>query len=399
MHMTRPLMPPGGSKPATHDTDAELTWPPPPDARFATGVLDVQTSRIISIQEAAGTPGVLDGTDDSESPAFSADSTSVRCAAEPALAAARRETGAVRRINGRRPLRWLLSARSAMTLLAALVVIQAVLIVAVLFRGRNPGISERTLQPPAAPPRTASTTPAPPPVAPVAVALADTGTADSPRPASTALSIPTEGRLLVRSDPAGASVVVDGRRRGTTPLMLEDLPPGSHRVQVGTASASLEQSVTIEAGGTTTLVVPMSGPTSAAGWISIGAPIALQIFENDRLLGSSLEGPIRLGPGTHRLQLVNGPLGYRSEQAVTIRAGEVERLRPAMPEGVLHVNAQPWANVWIDGEPAGETPLANIRVPLGHHEIRFRHPSFGEQVRQVVVSAHEPARISVSMKP
>jgi len=40
-----------------------------------------------------------------------------------------------------------------------------------------------------------------------------------------------------------------------------------------------------------------------------------------------------------------------------------------------------------------------MAVALGQHEIRFRHPSLGEQVRQVVVSAAEPARVSVNMKP
>ena len=75
------------------------------------------------------------------------------------------------------------------------------------------------------------------------------------------------------------------------------------------------------------------------------------------------------------------------------------RLRPALPDGVLHVNAQPWANVWVDGQRVGDTPLANVKVALGQHEIRFRHPSLGEQVRQVVVSVAEPARVSVNMKP
>jgi hypothetical protein len=180
---------------------------------------------------------------------------------------------------------------------------------------------------------------------------------------------------------------------------VDGLAPGPHRVQVGTAGASLEQVVAIEAGSTTTLVVPMTNPAANAGWLSIDAPIALQIFDNGRLLGTAAEGPLRVAAGTHRLELMNEPLGYRQQQEVRVRAGEVARLRPSIPDGVLNVNAQPWANVWVDGEPAGETPLGNIKIALGQHEIRFRHPTFGEQVRQVIVSAREPARVSVSMKP
>jgi hypothetical protein len=34
---------------------------------------------------------------------------------------------------------------------------------------------------------------------------------------------------------------------------------------------------------------------------------------------------------------------------------------------LLNVNARPWANVWLDGRAVGETPLANLRVPVGEH--------------------------------
>ena len=40
------------------------------------------------------------------------------------------------------------------------------------------------------------------------------------------------GRVMVRSEPSGAQVKVDGRDRGTTPVLIEDLTRGSHRVQV-----------------------------------------------------------------------------------------------------------------------------------------------------------------------
>jgi hypothetical protein len=36
--------------------------------------------------------------------------------------------------------------------------------------------------------------------------------------------------LEIRSTPPGATVTIDGQRRGTTPLVLSDLPPGAHRV-------------------------------------------------------------------------------------------------------------------------------------------------------------------------
>ena len=46
-------------------------------------------------------------------------------------------------------------------------------------------------------------------------------------------------------------------------------------------------------------------------------------------------------------------------------------------------NAQPWADVWVNGEKQGETPIGNITVPIGTHEVVFRQPR--DKVRKRVV--------------
>ncbi len=135
-----------------------------------------------------------------------------------------------------------------------------------------------------------------------------------------------------------------------------------------------------------------------SGYVDVRAPIDVQIFEGGQPLGSSADGPLSLGPGSHRLQLRNEALGYEGEADVMVIAGEMARLRPAVPDGLLQVNALPWAHVLVDGRPVGDTPLGNLRVPLGRHEIRFTHPELGEQVRQVVVSASAPTRVSVDLR-
>ena len=42
----------------------------------------------------------------------------------------------------------------------------------------------------------------------------------------------TVGSLLVESRPAGASVIVDGRHAGTTPLRLSDVRTGNHAIRI-----------------------------------------------------------------------------------------------------------------------------------------------------------------------
>jgi hypothetical protein len=69
-----------------------------------------------------------------------------------------------------------------------------------------------------------------------------------------------------------------------------------------------------------------------------------------------------------------------------------------VPNGRISINALPWANVWIDGSAAGETPLANLSMPIGQHEIVFRHPQLGEQRQTVVVKTEGLTRVSVKFQ-
>ena len=42
----------------------------------------------------------------------------------------------------------------------------------------------------------------------------------------------TTGALVIESRPSGATVFVDGRRMGTTPMSLPDSSPGTHRIRL-----------------------------------------------------------------------------------------------------------------------------------------------------------------------
>ncbi len=208
------------------------------------------------------------------------------------------------------------------------------------------------------------------------------------------------GDLQVRTDPPGAKVVVDGQTRGTSPVTVKDLAPGSHVVVLQNDLGSVNEDVTIQPGATASLVVPMKAPQGApvSGWISISAPAELQIFENDRLLGTSRTDRIMVAAGRHDIEVSNEALGFRTTQSIQVAPGQVARLRPDWPMGTIAINATPWANVTLDGKDLGETPVGNTSVAIGTHEVVFRHPQLGEQRFTATVTANTPARLSVDMR-
>lgn len=99
-------------------------------------------------------------------------------------------------------------------------------------------------------------------------------------------------------------------------------------------------------------------------------------------------------PQRHQLTFTNRDLGYSSSQTVDIEAGE-ERSSNLQPTGTLNLNALPWADVWIDGKKVGDTPVAGLRLPLGIHDIVFRHPQLGERTMTTTVRADTASAASV----
>jgi hypothetical protein len=214
------------------------------------------------------------------------------------------------------------------------------------------------------------------------------------------------GDLLVRTDPAKAKVTVDGKLYGRSPVTVKGLTAGTHRVMLENESGTFSDDVVIEAGTTASLVVPMTAPkpqagavaANVSGWIAINAPADVQVFEGGRLVGSSRTDRIMVAVGRHDFEMVNEALGYRSTKSVDVAAGQVATVKPDWPKGSMAVNALPWAEVSIDGERVGETPIGSVSVPIGTHEIVFRHPDLGERRTTATVTTGAAARISMDMR-
>jgi hypothetical protein len=208
------------------------------------------------------------------------------------------------------------------------------------------------------------------------------------------------GQLSVKTDPPGATVTIDGQRRGVTPLMIDGLTPGTHTVGLQNTLSSVTEQVTIEAGTTAALVVPLSAPQGipVSGWVSLTTPVEMQLFEDGRLVGSSRSDRIMMSVGDHTLQIANEALGYRATRTVQVSPGKVTPIRVEIPRGTAALNASPWAEVWIDGERAGDTPMGNVSLAIGTHDVLFRHPELGEQRHTVTVTLNGTARLSVDMR-
>ncbi len=212
---------------------------------------------------------------------------------------------------------------------------------------------------------------------------------------------PSTGSLLIQSDPAGAKVSVDGVPHGVAPVSVSDLAPGDHEVVLqAEGGGAVRQRVVIQAGVTSSVLAPVAtasaGPVS--GWLSVKSPVAMEIREGGRQIGTTDTDRIMLTAGRHELEIVNDTLGFRSNRVVVVPPGKVAALGVELPQGAINLNASPWAEVWIDGRRVGETPIGNLPIAIGPHEVVFRNPQLGEKRQAVSVTLGAPVRLSVDMK-
>ncbi len=194
---------------------------------------------------------------------------------------------------------------------------------------------------------------------------------------------------------------IDGEPRGVAPLTIPDLKVGDHVVTVrGGSGEAVNRTVNVQAASTASLIISMSGTTAfASGWLAItSGGVPLQIWEKNALVGTTETPRILLPAGSHELELVNAGLDYRLTRSVQISAGQTAAVAIKPPMGTISVNALPWAEVWIDGQRAGETPIGNLSIAIGNHEMLFRHPELGEQRKTVAVGALKPVRVGVDMR-
>jgi hypothetical protein len=203
------------------------------------------------------------------------------------------------------------------------------------------------------------------------------------------------GRLVVSSSAANsARVFVDGTMRGMTPLTVDDLGVGAHVVRFESAKGSVQRTVNVAAGETVQV-----DETIFPGWLLVNSPIDLAINEGSRIIRLDDRGQAMLPPGSHELHLENKALGYQEVRQVEVRPGETSRLSITPPTSTLNVTATAPAEVWLDGVMVGQTPLADLAVEIGTHDLRVKGTAGERRVTALVTVKPFEVNVDFAERP
>ena len=175
--------------------------------------------------------------------------------------------------------------------------------------------------------------------------------ATAPRSSTATPAPPATGTLIVRSTPSGASVAVNGRWRGRTPLTLRELPLQSYNVRV---------------------VQP--------GFEAAAESVALTSDTPERSLALRLQQRPRAAPRP-------------------AAPAPPEPASPAVYTGSLYVDSRPrGARVSIDGRAVGVTPLRVSEVRIGSHVVRLELPDHRIWSSSATITAGQEQRVTGSLE-
>ena len=209
-------------------------------------------------------------------------------------------------------------------------------------------------------------------------------------------------RVSITSQPSGATVIVDGMDRGTTPVTLFDLAPGRHHLKYRLAGyverdrffntndapgPYIEKNEVLEEEkGLLLLKTEPEGCDIQIDGVSVG--------RTPRLVTHLA------AKGVYNVKLRKA--GYQ-DQVISVkfegRKPLVREEKMVLASGTIDISSEPaGAEVTVNGIVKGVTPLRVEEVPRGRATVKFRLDGFAEEVRELAINAGDIQALPIVLK-
>jgi hypothetical protein len=223
----------------------------------------------------------------------------------------------------------------------------------------------------------------------------------------------TTGSLYVLSDPTNANIYLDAVYKGRTPMTITSIAPTTHILEIDHAGYyDWKSTVEVPAGGTKTVSATLNPmPTSTVGWVYVSSsPGGASVTLDGNPVGQTpYSGSLKLNniaAGDHTVALsLAGYSPYSAQTSVLASTvSEVSAIlqpsSPASSTGGLSISSTPaGANVFIDNNFVGITPLTQDSVPGGTHTVTIRMEGYQEYSVSTPVNAGATSTVSAALMP
>ena len=198
---------------------------------------------------------------------------------------------------------------------------------------------------------------------------------------------PQGGSVLIQSTPKAVDVIINDKVIGATPLVLTGLPVGEYTAQLRSPNYA-ERALSWEIKDARPVII-RADLKSNIGAIELNStPENARLFIDGKLVGETpYRGSLSVGKYQIRLER-DGYLPYQSH--ITVGLGQTVRETFAMTAspGALEVTSSPsGAQVTINGQVRGTTPLVLQDIPAGKYAVTVSQAGFDNAEETVEVAA------------
>ena len=206
------------------------------------------------------------------------------------------------------------------------------------------------------------------------------------------------GGLLIKSEPSGAYVKLDGRKqKGTTPLTVGNLKPGKHVVQLRKGILKYQGTAVVVPDKYSTVTLTLVKPK---GRLEVQSrPAEAVIILDGKYAGKTPKIIRDVEAGEH--ELVLHLKGYVSKKK-KMRLGAKQlrkliRVRFKRAGDIMVTSKPKGAVVFINGEKSGQTPLT-LSISPGRHRIKVELPGHSAVTQKVRVKAGKKAEVVLQLE-
>lgn len=192
------------------------------------------------------------------------------------------------------------------------------------------------------------------------------------------------GLVLIKSNPDGVDISVNGAHRGKTPLLLADLPRGSYRVKASSAGyQDREMELKVEGRTPQKLIMDLNSDSARLTINSTPAGAAVVV---DGLSRGVTPCVIEREPAGEKKIALSLADYAPFQNTVTLRSGDDQKIEAVlipMPASLSIVGAPAGAKVYLDDQLRGQVPLTLTTISPGSYSVRVEMSGYEPETRAI----------------
>ncbi len=213
----------------------------------------------------------------------------------------------------------------------------------------------------------------------------------------------TNSTLRIISNEPDVEIFVDGEQKGKAPVTIQSIKPGEHIVGGRkTRFKPVEQTVRVAAGENAIVSFRMevAPPDRPKATLKIQSQVPnAEVFLDGSSLGRAPVDRNDLDPGKHYVVVHKDGFTDFKREVILLENQVITMVADLAATGGLRILSSPeGADVKIDGELIGKTPVQRDAVPSGDHIVEFKMAGFFDHKETMKIEGGREKVFSVDLK-